>query len=138
MAKAERAKSDEGTFFTSAFSTFAVDNVAAAKKFYGETLGLDVNDEMEGLSINIPEGPALFIYPKEDHEPAVFTVFNFKVDDIDVAVEDLTSRGIEFLQYKEPIETDEKGIFRGDKEGKGPAIAWFEDPAGNILSVIQE
>ena len=138
MAKAERAKSDKGTFFKGAFSTFAVDDVAAAKKFYSETLGLDVSDEMEGLSIDMPNGPALFIYPKEDHKPAVFTVFNFQVDDIDDAVEDLTSRGIEFLQYEDPIKTDETGIFRGGKEGKGPAIAWFEDPAGNILSVIQE
>ena len=138
MAKAERAKSNKGTFFKGAFSTYAVDDIGAAKEFYSQTLGLEVNDDMGGLSIDIPNGPALFIYPKEDHEPAVFTVFNFQVENIDTAVDDLKARGIEFLQYDEPMKTDDKGIFRGSDEGKGPNIAWFEDRAGNILSVIEE
>lgn len=133
-----KAATKKDTLFTGGFSTFSVNDIDAAQEFYGDTLGLDVTETAEGLSIGIPKGDKLFLYPKEDHEPAVFTVFNLQVDDIEQAVDELTDRGIEFLQYGEPIETDEKGIFWGGKEGKGPNIAWFNDPSENILSVIEK
>ncbi len=114
-----------------AFSTFSADDIPRAKQFYGETLGLDVADEMDGLALHLAGGGEVFVYPKEDHEPASFTVLNFPVDDIDEAVDELTEAGVEFERY-EGMELDEKGIYRGE----GPTIAWFKDPAGNILSVI--
>ena len=117
------------------FSTFAVDDVARARQFYADTLGLDVRDgEMEGL-IEIHSGnrPPVVIYPKPDHKPAVFTVLNFPVDDVDRAVDSLTAAGVRMERYDTAdIKTDAKGIMRGT----GPDIAWFRDPAGNILSVI--
>ncbi len=115
-----------------AFSTFSVDDVPRAKEFYGKTLGLDVADEMDGLALHLAGGCEVFVYPKEDHEPASFTVLNFPVDAIDQAVDKLTEAGVEFERY-EGMELDEKGINRGE----GPTIAWFKDPAGNILSVLQ-
>jgi len=133
-----KAATQKDTLFTGGFSTFSVNDIAEAKQFYGETLGLDVTETAEGLSLGIPHGDKVFLYPKEDHEPAVFTVFNLQVDDIEQAVDELTDRGITFIQYDEPLETDEKGIFWGGKEGKGPNIAWFNDPAENILSVIEK
>ena len=133
-----QAVAQKDTLFTGGFSTFSVNDLDAAKRFYGETLGLDVTQTAEGLSLGIPNGDKLFLYPKEDHEPAVFTVFNLFVDDIDLAVDELTDRGIDFLQYDKPIKTDEKGIFWGGKEGKGPNIAWFNDPSENILSIIEK
>jgi len=133
-----KAATQKDTLFTGGFSTFSVNDITEAKQFYGETLGLDVTETAEGLSLGIPHGDKVFLYPKEDHEPAVFTVFNLQVDDIEQAVDELSSRGIEFLQYDDPIETDDKGIFWGGKEGKGPNIAWFNDPAENILSVIEK
>jgi len=114
-----------------AFSTFSADDIPRAKQFYGETLGLDVADEMDGLALHLAGGGEVFVYPKDDHEPASFTVLNFPVDDIDQAVDELTEAGVEFERY-EGMELDEKGIYRGE----GPTIAWFKDPAGNILSVI--
>ena len=116
-----------------AFSGFAVKDIAAAKGFYGDTLGLEVGEENGLLSIHIPEGQNILIYPKPDHQPAVFTILNFPVDDIDEAVAELSKRGVEFERY-EGFEQDDKGIARGDE---GPAIAWFTDPSGNILSVLQ-
>lgn len=121
---------------TRAFSGFSVDDTEAARRFYGETLGIRVSDgEMEGLlTLHIAGGRDTLIYPKEDHEPASFTILNFPVDDIEAAVEELTRRGVRFERYEgTPMETDEKGIFRGG----GPLIAWFTDPAGNVLSVIE-
>jgi len=118
---------------TKAFSTFSVDDVTRAKQFYGETLGLNVSEEMDGLGLHLGGGGEVFVYPKDDHTPATFTVLNFPVDDIDEAVEKLTKAGVRFEQYEGELETDEKGIFRGE----GPIIAWFKDPAGNILSVIE-
>jgi len=118
---------------TKAFSTFSVDDVPRAKQFYGETLGLNVSEEMDGLGLHLGGGGEVFVYPKDDHTPATFTVLNFPVDDIDEAVEKLTKAGVRFEQYEGELETDEKGIFRGE----GPIIAWFKDPAGNILSVIE-
>jgi catechol 2,3-dioxygenase-like lactoylglutathione lyase family enzyme len=137
MAKAAKAKTEWESPFTGGFSSFSVDDLKAAKEFYGETLGLEVTKDEEGLSIEMPDGITVFAYPKEDHQPATFTILNLQVDDIETAVDALAERGIEFLQYDKPIKTDEKGIFRGAKSGKGPNIAWFEDPAGNILSVIE-
>jgi predicted enzyme related to lactoylglutathione lyase len=118
---------------TKAFSGFAVDDIAAAKKFYGETLGLDVSEEYGMLTLHIDQGGHIIIYPKEDHTPASFTILNFPVVDVDQAVDQLSERGVTFERYDD-FEQDEKGIVRGDQ---GPAIAWFTDPAGNILSVLE-
>ncbi len=119
-----------------AFSGFAVDDVDAAKDFYGNTLGIRVSDgEMGILELDLAgrEAPVI-IYPKPDHEPAAFTILNFPVEDIEAAVAELRSRGVEFEHYEgTDVETDESGIFRGG----GPLIAWFTDPAGNVLSVIE-
>ena len=117
---------------TGGFSTFSVDDVPRAKQFYGGSLGLSVADEMDGLRLDLGDGVQVFVYPKADHVPATFTVLNFVVEDIDVAVAELGAVGVEFEQYEGELHTDEKGVFRWD----GPAIAWFKDPAGNILSVI--
>jgi len=132
-----QAATQKDALFTSGFSTFAVKDIGEAMRFYGETLGLDVSETNEGMNLGIPGGGHVFVYPKGDHEPAVFTVFNLKVNDIDQAVDELSSRGITFLQYGEPIKTDEKGIFRGSKDGNGPNIAWFNDTSGNIISIIE-
>jgi catechol 2,3-dioxygenase-like lactoylglutathione lyase family enzyme len=115
------------------FSTFAVPDINQAKRFYGETLGLDVRDaEMGNIEIRA-KGAPVTVYPKPDHKPAVFTVLNFPVDDVDQAVDELTSAGVKFEHYTTTdIKTDAKGIARGN----GPSIAWFRDPAGNILSVM--
>jgi catechol-2,3-dioxygenase len=122
---------------TKAFSTFSVNDLQRAKEFYGQTLGLQINETPEGgLELRIPGGNNIFIYPKENHVPATFTVLNFPVNDVDESVDDLTKRGVRFEQYQGELQTDQKGIFRG--EGKNPTIAWFKDPAGNILSVIRE
>lgn len=117
---------------TKAFSSFAVDDVPRAKQFYGETLGLDVTDEMGGLALHLTGGGEVFVYPKPDHTPASFTVLNFPVEDVEAVVDRLTAAGVRFEQYEGDLATDEKGIYRGD----GPTIAWFADPAGNILSVL--
>jgi predicted enzyme related to lactoylglutathione lyase len=119
---------------TKAFSGFAVDDMARAKEFYGETLGINVSEDNGLLTLNIAGDRATLIYPKEDHAPANYTILNFPVDDIEEAVDTLTERGVQFERYTgTDLETDEKGIFRGE----GPLIAWFTDPAGNILSVIE-
>jgi catechol 2,3-dioxygenase-like lactoylglutathione lyase family enzyme len=133
-----QAVTQKNSLFTGAFSSFSVNRIDEAKQFYGETLGLEVTETAEGLSLGIPNGEKVFLYPKQDHQPAVFTVFNLFVKDIAQAVEELTKRGIKFLQYDEPIKTDDKGIFWGGKQGKGPNIAWFKDPAQNILSIIEK
>jgi predicted enzyme related to lactoylglutathione lyase len=119
---------------TKAFSGFSVDDIPAAKRFYRETLGLNVSEEHGMLTLHIAGGRDILVYPKPDHTPAAYTILNFPVDDIDKAVDQLTERGVRFERYDQ-IETDEKGIARG--EG-GPLIAWFTDPAGNVLSVLQE
>lgn len=117
-----------------AFSGFSVNDQAAAKEFYGQTLGLEVEDNEMGLQLKIAGGHPVFIYQKNDHAPATFTILNFPVDDIDKAVEELKAKGAVFEQY--PEMTDEKGIARGKAANRGPDIAWFKDPAGNILSVL--
>lgn len=119
-----------------AFSTFSVDDVPRAKEFYGETLGLNVSQEMDGLGLHLAGGGEVFLYPKDDHAAATFTVLNFSVGDVDEAVDKLTSAGVRFEQYEGEMATDAKGIFRGS--GEAPTIAWFKDPAGNILSVIEQ
>ncbi|MBA3427604.1 MAG: VOC family protein [Actinobacteria bacterium] len=121
---------------TKAFSGFSANDIGAAKRFYGETLGLSVSEEMGGLGLHLGGGGEVFVYPKDDHAPASFTVLNFPVEDIDAAVDGLTKAGVRFEHYSGEIETDEKGIARS--RGEGPNIAWFKDPAGNILSVLEE
>ncbi len=115
------------------FSGFAVDDIAAAKRFYESTLGMEVSEEHGMLRLRLGEGTDILVYPKLDHTPASFTILNFPVADIDRAVDDLTRRGVAFERY-DGFEIDGKGIFRGG----GPLIAWFKDPAGNVLSVLQE
>jgi catechol 2,3-dioxygenase-like lactoylglutathione lyase family enzyme len=120
----------------SAFSGFSVNDLAAAKEFYAK-LGLTVEPDGVGLRLHLPGGGAtVFIYPKDDHQPASFTILNFAVEDIDAAVDDLTSRGIQFERYEGMPGVDAKGIMRGREHNTGPDIAWFLDPAGNILSVL--
>lgn len=121
---------------TEAFSGYSVDDIPAAKEFYGETLGLEVSEEPAGLGLKLATGGAVFIYPKgEHHQPATFTVLNFPVEDIDEAVGALTERGVSFERYPD-FDQSELGIAE-PPEGRGPRIAWFKDPAGNILSVLQ-
>ena len=121
---------------TKAFSGFAVNDLAVAKKFYGETLGLEVEQGGQGLRLKIAGGNATFVYSKPDHVPATYTILNFPVDDIDKAVDELTAAGVKFEHYGKL--TDARGIARGATTGGGPDIAWFKDPAGNILSVLQQ
>ncbi|MEU4639951.1 VOC family protein [Micromonospora sp. NPDC023814] len=121
---------------TKAMSSFAVDDVDRAQRFYADTLGLRVSrdDAMGGLlTLHVAGDRDILVYPKEDHTPATYTVLNFPVDDIDRAVDELTGRGVRFERYP-GMPQDDKGVMRG----QGPSIAWFTDPAGNILSVLQE
>jgi len=119
-----------------AFSGYSVTDLAAAKAFYTDILGLDVTETPEGLGLSFANGGQVFIYPKADHTPATFTVLNFPVADIDVAVDELTRKGVQFQRYDGEMATDAKWVFRGAAQDAGPDIAWFTDPAGNILSVI--
>ena len=118
-----------------AFSGFAVPDIEAARRFYGDTLGLqvEVNQEMGGmLTLHLGGGTDVLVYPKPGHTPATYTVLNFPVDDVDRAVDELTAQGVRFERYPD-MDQDDNGVLRG----QGPAIAWFTDPAGNILSVLQ-
>ena len=118
-----------------AFSGFSVDDTEAARAFYGETLGLEVTEQNGILTLHLGGDHTAIAYPKADHEPATFTILNFPVPDIEATVDELTSAGVQFQRYEgTPMETDEKGIFRKG----GPLIAWFTDPAGNVLSVIEQ
>jgi catechol 2,3-dioxygenase-like lactoylglutathione lyase family enzyme len=120
---------------TKAFSSFSVNDLRKAKQFYGETLGLEVSETPEGLEVHTAKGSETFIYPKSNHTPATFTILNFPVNDIEKANAELVKRGVRFEHYNEgDLKTDEKGIYRG----KGPRIAWFKDPAGNILSILEK
>ena len=122
---------------TYAFSGFAAPDIDAARAFYRDTLGLTVNDEMMGqISLDLPGGGWVLIYPKPDHVPATYTVLNLEVEDIDAAVDELVAAGVEILRY-EGFDQDERGIARGIATRQGPDIAWFTDPAGNIVSVLQ-
>jgi catechol 2,3-dioxygenase-like lactoylglutathione lyase family enzyme len=118
-----------------AFSGFSVNDIAKAKAFYGGVLGMDVADDHGMLNISIGPGKFVLIYPKEDHVPATYTMLNFPVENIDAAVAELGQAGVQFERYDNV--TDDKGIARGITNGNGPDIAWFKDPAGNILSVLQ-
>jgi catechol 2,3-dioxygenase-like lactoylglutathione lyase family enzyme len=118
---------------TKAFSGFSVDDISAAMEFYGGTLGLEVAEEHGMLQLKIAGGIPILVYPKDNHVPAEFTILNFPVDDIDAAARELAGRGVTFERYDD--RHDELGVVRG--EG-GPAIAWFKDPAGNVLSILQE
>jgi uncharacterized protein YqgV (UPF0045/DUF77 family)/predicted enzyme related to lactoylglutathione lyase len=119
-----------------AFAGFSVDDIASARAFYADTLGLEVSEANGMLTLRLAGGGRVLIYPKEDHEPASFTVLNLPVEDIDDAVDALAARGVGFERY-EGMPHDEKGIVRPPGPGDGPPIAWFKDPAGNILSVLQ-
>lgn len=134
---AQEAVRTKEVAFTEAFTSFSVDDIAQAKEFYGKKLGLNVKEQEEGLGLNFDGGQTIFIYAKEDHQPATFTVLNFPVKDIDKAVDKLTDLGVSFESFDGEMKTDEKGIFRGVESGNGPNIAWFKDPAGNFLSVIE-
>ncbi len=118
-----------------AFSGFSVEDIRKAKEFYSRTLGLEVSESHGLLKLHLAGGTTVLIYPKPNHAPATFTILNFPVDNVDKAVYELTKRGVRFEIYDEPnLKTDERGVFRGG----GPIIAWFKDPAGNILSVLEE
>ena len=119
---------------TKAFSGFSVNDLQKAKEFYGTTLGLDVSEDRGLLELHIAGGTNILIYPKDNHIPATFTILNFPVDNIEQVVDELAAHGVRFESYNETyLVTDEKGISRGG----GPKIAWFKDPAGNILSVLE-
>ena len=121
---------------TSAFSSYSVNDLPKARKFYNEVLGFEVSEPMGQLSFKLSGGHEVFIYGKPNHEPATYTVLNFRVDDVEKAVDGLTNRGVVFEIYNYPeLKTDAKGISR---DNGGPVIAWFKDPAGNILSVVEE
>ena len=122
---------------THAFSGFSSNDIAKARAFYGGTLGLDVSEEGDLLRLNLAGGGSVIIYPKDNHEPATFTVLNFPVADIDAAVDRLTATGVTFERY-DGIGQDDRGIAQPPSPDQGPQIAWFKDPAGNILSVLQQ
>ena len=116
-----------------AFSSFSAADIEAERAFYADVLGVSLREDMGGLGLELAGGHRVFIYPKENHEPATFTVLNFEVPDIDAAVDELSSRGVTFERY-EGMDQDARGVAR---DLSGPAIAWFKDPAGNIVSVVQ-
>lgn len=120
---------------SNAFSGFSVNDLTQAKQFYGGTLGLKVSESNGLLHLHLAGGATVLVYPKAKHTPAAFTILNFPVRDVDQAVDELTRRGVRFEIYDQPgLKTDSKGVFRGG----GPVIAWFKDPAGNILSVLEQ
>jgi predicted enzyme related to lactoylglutathione lyase len=134
-AGAPPARRKERAMFGSAeaFSGFAVDDVEKARDFYGETLGIETSSENGILTLHLTGDRPTIVYPKPDHAPANYTILNFRVDDIEKAADELTARGVQLERY-DGFEQDERGIFRGG----GPYIAWFKDPAGNVLAVLQE
>ena len=121
---------------TKAFSGFSTHDIQKTKEFYSNVLGLKVTEEYGILRLHLATGAEILIYPKGDHVPATYTVLNFPVDDIEQAVDELISKGVTFEHYENM--TDERGILRGIAQNRGPDIAWFKDPAGNILSVLKE
>ena len=117
-----------------AFSSFSVRDLEETKKFYGQTLGLEISDSEEGLNLRLKGGNEVFIYPKPEHSPATFTILNFIVDDVEQKVDELTKLGVRFQIYnKGELKTDNKGIFQGK-----PKIEWFKDPSGNFLSILEK
>jgi catechol 2,3-dioxygenase-like lactoylglutathione lyase family enzyme len=119
-----------------AFSGFSSNDIPKTREFYASTLGLDVTEDNGMLTLHLAGGGIVIIYPKDNHEPATFTVLNFPVDDIDTAVDGLAAAGVQFERY-EGANQDERGIARPPSPDYGPSIAWFKDPAGNIVSVLQ-
>jgi catechol 2,3-dioxygenase-like lactoylglutathione lyase family enzyme len=133
-ATPSRRKASDMFKAAKSFCSFSVNDLKKAKDFYGQTLGLDVSESAEGLELHTGNN-TIFIYPKPNHTPASFTILNFPVNDIEEAVDELAALGITLERYNLPdMKTDERGILRGP----GPTIAWFKDPAGNILSVLEE
>ena len=132
---ATRARKNSSIFKEAkSFSSFSVNDLEKAKEFYGQTLGLKVSEHEEGLELSLAGGIGIFLYPKPNHTPASFTVLNFPVKDIEEAVEELKTLGVKLEKYNQPeLKTDERGIMKGP----GMQIAWFKDPAGNILSIIE-
>jgi predicted enzyme related to lactoylglutathione lyase len=121
---------------SSAFSSYSVDDLAAAKQFYSDVLGCTVEEDQMGLQLSFPNGHTVFLYQKDNHIPATFTVLNFLVPSVDAAIDELTSQGIPMERYDNmPAPQDDKGVLRGKQAGMGPDIAWFKDPAGNVLAV---
>jgi predicted enzyme related to lactoylglutathione lyase len=119
-----------------AFSGFSVSDMDKAKEFYTTVLDVTIKDDVGGVRLLLPGGQQAWMYPKADHEPATFTILNFVVPDVDEAVDELTTRGVKFEKY--PVDfQDDKGVMRGKEHNMGPNIAWFKDPSGNILSVIE-
>jgi catechol 2,3-dioxygenase-like lactoylglutathione lyase family enzyme len=120
-----------------AYSGFSVDDIEAARAFYRDTLGLSVSDGgMGAILLELGSGAVVYVYPKPNHEPATYTVLNFPVDDIDAAVDELVAAGVVFARYEGAYQ-DDKGVARGKAVNQGPDIAWFTDPAGNVLSVME-
>lgn len=119
-----------------AFSGFSVDDLEKAKAFYSSTLGLTVEADGVGARLHLPGGGTVFFYPKPDHQPATFTILNFEVENVDDAVDDLATRGVKVERYEGVPGVDAKGILRGREHNTGPDVAWFMDPAGNVLSVL--
>lgn len=124
---------------TKAYSGFSVNDLATAEKFYGEMLGLNITQDSSGLTLNLAGGATVFVYQKDDHTPATYTMLNFAVSDISKVVEGLADKGITMERYNDmPVAQDDKGVLRGKETNMGPDIAWFKDPAGNVLAVMQE
>ena len=124
-----------------AFSGFSVNDTEKAREFYGQTLGLDVSEanEMGIFSLQLAGGGVVIVYPKPDHVPATFTILNFPVEDIDAAADELAAKGVELIRYDNPdMPQDEKGVLRGLGANMGSNIAWFNDPSGNVLAILQE
>jgi catechol 2,3-dioxygenase-like lactoylglutathione lyase family enzyme len=121
---------------TGAFSGFSVNDLDKAKAFYSSTLGLTVEADGVGARLHLPGGGTVFFYPKPDHQPATFTILNFEVENVDDAVDDLATRGVQVERYESIPGVDAKGIMRGREHNTGPDVAWFTDPAGNVLSVV--
>lgn len=128
--------------FKATFSSFSSNKIEESKKFYSDTLGIKAEESMGGLQLYTMGGndPDVFIYPKDDHQPATFTVLNFIVEDIEKEIEELKSKGVEIeeIDFGNGAKTDEKGIMRGKAAGQGPDMAWFKDPAGNFLSILED
>ncbi len=119
------------------FASFSAGDIAAVRRFYADTLGLEVTEADGLLTLHLRDGARVLIYPKADHRPADFTVLNFAVTDLDRTIDELSGRGVRFERY-DGFDQDERGVVRPEGTRGGPRIAWFKDPAGNILSVLQE
>lgn len=122
--------------YQSTFSSYSVNDMAATQQFYRDTLGVEVEETPQGTKLKLPGGNDIFLYQKDNHQPATFTVLNFVVADIDAAVEQLKQKGVTFERY--PEMNPDEDIMRGKDADQGPNIAWFEDPAGNVLSIIED